>query len=116
MCRHGQRNARTAWERSRDLKLLGSLCIRSSFGVFRWQSSLFPYAWAEQRCFVAQGMNFVAGCLLLFMDEEDAFWCLCCIVEDLLPGYFSQAMVAPQVPLRFQVDRLVFFGLLIKAH
>jgi hypothetical protein len=43
-----------------------------------------------------QGMNFVAGCLLLFMDEEDAFWSLACIIEDLLPGYFSMAMVEPQ--------------------
>ncbi len=42
-------------------------------------------------------MNFVAGFLLLFMNEEDAFWCLAAIVEDLLPGYFSHAMVAPQV-------------------
>jgi hypothetical protein len=45
----------------------------------------------------AQGMNFIAGCLLLFMDEEDAFWALASVVEDLLPGYFSLAMVAPQV-------------------
>ena len=44
-----------------------------------------------------QGMNFVAGCLLLFMDEEDAFWSLAVIVEDLLPGYFSLQMLAPQV-------------------
>ena len=44
-----------------------------------------------------QGMNFIAGCLLLFMAEEDAFWCLAVIVEELLPGYFSLAMVAPQV-------------------
>ena len=42
-------------------------------------------------------MNFVAGCLLLFMDEEDAFWSLAVIVEDLLPGYFSLQMLAPQV-------------------
>jgi hypothetical protein len=46
---------------------------------------------------VLQGMNFVAGCLLLFMDEEDAFWSLACVIEDLLPGYFSTAMVEPQV-------------------
>ena len=46
-----------------------------------------------------QGMNFVAGCLLLFMDEEDAFWSLACIIEDLLPGYYSTAMVEPQVCL-----------------
>jgi hypothetical protein len=41
-------------------------------------------------------MNFVAGCLLLFLDEEDAFWALARIIEDLLPGYFSTAMVEPQ--------------------
>lgn len=44
-------------------------------------------------------MNFVAGCLLLFMDEEDAFWSLAAIIEDLLPGYYSTAMVEPQVGL-----------------
>lgn len=44
-----------------------------------------------------QGMNFIAGCLLLFMDEEDTFWCLAIIVEELLPGYYSMAMVEPQV-------------------
>lgn len=43
-------------------------------------------------------MNFIAGCLLLFMDEEDTFWCLAIIVEELLPGYYSMAMVEPQVP------------------
>lgn len=48
---------------------------------------------------VLQGMNFVAACLLLFMDEEDAFWALAVIIEDLLPGYFSTAMVEPQVSL-----------------
>ena len=44
-------------------------------------------------------MNFVAGALLLFMAEEDAFWCLAIIAEDLLPGYFALIMVAPQVRL-----------------
>lgn len=48
-------------------------------------------------CGAVQGMNFIAGCLLLFMDEEDTFWCLAIIVEELLPGYFSMAMVEPQV-------------------
>ena len=44
-----------------------------------------------------QGMNFIAGCLLLFMEEEDAFWCLTTIVEQLLSGYFSTTMAASQV-------------------
>ena len=49
-----------------------------------------------------QGMNFIAGALLLFMDEEVVFWALATIVEDLLPGYFAQDLVAAQV------DQLVF--------
>ena len=44
-----------------------------------------------------QGMNFIAACFGLFMEEEAAFWCLAAVVEDLLPGYFDQRMVAPQV-------------------
>jgi hypothetical protein len=35
-------------------------------------------------------MNFVAGFLLGWMDEERAFWTLCNLVEDLLPAYFSK--------------------------
>ena len=44
-----------------------------------------------------QGMNFVAGTMLLFMEEEDAFWALVAVVEDLLPGYFAMDLIAPQV-------------------
>ena len=53
-------------------------------------------------CALVQGMNFIAGALLLFMDEEVVFWALATIVEDLLPGYFAQDLVAAQV------DQLVF--------
>ena len=47
-------------------------------------------------------MNFIAGALLLFMGEEDCFWALTVLVEDLLPGYFAIDLVAAQV------DQLVF--------
>ena len=36
-----------------------------------------------------QGLNFVGGCMLLFMSEERAFWCTCRVVESLLPGYHT---------------------------
>jgi len=36
------------------------------------------------------GMNFLAGFLLGWMDEERCFWTLCNLVEDLLPAYFSK--------------------------
>lgn len=48
-----------------------------------------------------QGMNFIAGCLLLFMNEEDAFYCLCTIVGEILAGYYSVNMTATQVSIFF---------------
>ena len=37
-----------------------------------------------------QSMNFVTALLLLFMEEEEAFWVLVTIVEDRLQDYFSE--------------------------
>ena len=42
-------------------------------------------------------MNMVAAALALFMGEEDAFWALAALAEDLLPGYFDADMGAVQV-------------------
>lgn len=53
-----------------------------------------------------QGMNFIAGCLLLFMNEEDAFYCLCTIVGEILAGYYSVNMMATQVCWRRENERL----------
>lgn len=37
-----------------------------------------------------QGMGVIVGYLLLVMEEEDAFWTMVAIMEDLLPAtYFS---------------------------
>jgi len=44
-----------------------------------------------------QSMNFIAGGLLIFMEEEHAFWMLSWIVEELLNGYFTKTMVGLQV-------------------
>lgn len=44
-------------------------------------------------------MNFVAGYLLLFMHEEDAFWTLDAIVEDILPNYYDTHLGGLQVQL-----------------
>lgn len=42
-------------------------------------------------------MNFLTALLLLLMEEEAAFWCLAAIVEDILPGYFTNTMLASAV-------------------
>jgi hypothetical protein len=35
---------------------------------------LVAYSWRNQQVGYAQSMNFVAGTLLIFLDEEEAFW------------------------------------------
>jgi hypothetical protein len=42
-------------------------------------------------------MNFVVAVLMMFLSEEDAFYCLAVLVEDILAGYYSPDMVATQV-------------------
>ncbi len=45
-----------------------------------------------------QGFNRIAAIALLFMNEEDAFWCLVYIVEQLMPPqYYSKQLVGAQV-------------------
>eukprot|EP00887_Chlorella_sp_A99_P001132 scaffold14.g1132.t1 len=67
---------------------------------------LAAFARRSPRVGYCQGLNFIAAAFALFMEEEDAFWCLAAVVEDLLPGYFETRMVAPQV------DQLVLAHLL----
>ena len=39
-------------------------------------------------------MGMIAANLLLFMEEEQAFWLMCAIVEDLLPAsYYSSTLM-----------------------
>ncbi|XP_072016236.1 LOW QUALITY PROTEIN: uncharacterized protein [Amphiura filiformis] len=44
-----------------------------------------------------QGMNFIAGMSLLFMDVETAFWCLVAVVESYFPpNYFDMSLIGAQ--------------------
>lgn len=41
-----------------------------------------------------QGMNYVMALLLCFMKEEDAFWTICTVVEDIRPvDFYSRSPV-----------------------
>jgi hypothetical protein len=53
---------------------------------------LNAYACHNSRVGYCQGMNFLAGVLLLFMHEEDAFWALDVLVEGILKDYFVEDM------------------------
>jgi hypothetical protein len=46
---------------------------------------LTSYAKRNPRVGYVQSMNYIGALLLLFMEEDEAFWTLASIVEDLLP-------------------------------
>lgn len=46
-------------------------------------------------------MNFLAGFLLLFYEEEEAFWMLCVLLESFLPPeYYTHSMVGVQADVQ----------------
>lgn len=52
-----------------------------------------------------QGLNRLAAIALLFMTEEDAFWCLVAVVEYIMPrDYYSRTLEASQVDQRVLKD------------
>jgi hypothetical protein len=51
---------------------------------------LTAYSWRNPTVGYCQGMNFIVGRLLRFMNEEEAFWTLTMLLESILPiDYYS---------------------------
>ena len=60
--------------------------------------------------FPLQGFNRLVAIALLFMAEEDAFWCLVYIIEHLMPAeYYSR----DKQLIGAQVDQVSFFQLFL---
>ncbi|XP_037702616.1 small G protein signaling modulator 3 isoform X5 [Choloepus didactylus] len=95
----------TAKQIEKDLlrTLPGNACFAraGSIGVARLRRTLRALAWLYPEIGYCQGTGMVAACLLLFLEEEDAFWMMCAIVEDLLPAsYFSTSLLGVQTDQR----------------
>ncbi|XP_012597114.1 small G protein signaling modulator 3 isoform X3 [Microcebus murinus] len=81
----------------------GNACFANvnSIGVPRLRRVLRALAWLYPEIGYCQGTGMVAACLLLFLEEEDAFWMMCAIIEDLLPAsYFSTTLLGVQTDQR----------------
>ena len=45
-------------------------------------------------------MNYLAATLLLVVkDEEKCFWLLCALIDDILPSYYTNEMLALRADL-----------------
>ncbi|XP_032227912.2 small G protein signaling modulator 3 homolog isoform X2 [Nematostella vectensis] len=60
---------------------------------------LAVYAHYNTQVSYCQGMSYIAGMLLMNMDEEDAFWCLVSLFErpKYLAGYFDNSLSKIQI-------------------
>ena len=75
--------------------------------VERMRRVLLAYAKRNPEVGYCQGMNFVAASILLFLDaEDDAFWLLSHIVEEVLPDHYVQSMIGHTVD-RHVTEQLV---------
>ncbi|CAD5123331.1 DgyrCDS11688 [Dimorphilus gyrociliatus] len=76
-------------------------CNINSTGISRLRRILQCVAWLYPSIGYCQGTGMMAACLLLFMEEEDAFWMMCSIIEDLLPAsYYSSSLLGVQADQR----------------
>ncbi|KAF5094183.1 hypothetical protein D0Z00_003665 [Geotrichum galactomycetum] len=61
-------------------------------GIERLRRVLTVYSWKNPEVGYCQAMNIVAAALLIYMSEEQAFWCLSQVCDIMLPGYYSKTM------------------------
>lgn len=59
-----------------------------------------------------QGMNRLAAIILLFLSEEEAFWCLVAIIDFIMPAeYYSKTMLAAQADQVFVLSYTHFISI-----
>lgn len=70
-------------------------------GIPRLRRILRGLAWLFPDIGYCQGTGVIAASLLLYLEEEDAFWMMATIVEDLLPAsYYSSTLLGIQADQR----------------
>jgi len=68
------------------------------------------YAMHNPNVGYCQSLNFLVGMMILFMNEEDAFWLLATVIEKLLPSdYYTNSMIG------IYVDQYVL-GQMVKIY
>ncbi|XP_048851982.1 TBC1 domain family member 2A-like isoform X2 [Brienomyrus brachyistius] len=78
----------------------------SSSCVQQLHRILLAFSWYNPSIGYCQGLNRLAAiALLVLKDEENAFWCLVAVVENIMPqDYYSKALIASQADQRVLKD------------
>nr|CAB3266036.1 small G protein signaling modulator 3 homolog [Phallusia mammillata] len=79
-------------------------------GIPKLRRILQNIAWLYPDNGYCQGTGMIASHLLLFMEEEDVFWTMCAIIEDLLPlSYFGTSLFGVHADQRVLRQLIVQF-------
>ncbi|XP_056120896.1 TBC1 domain family member 2B [Rhinichthys klamathensis goyatoka] len=76
-----------------------------SDGIQKLRNVLLAFSWRNPDIGYCQGLNRLAAIALLYLDQEDAFWCLVAIVEVFMPrDYYTKTLLGSQVDQRVFKD------------
>ncbi|XP_076321241.1 uncharacterized protein LOC143230859 [Tachypleus tridentatus] len=96
-----------------DLDLLRTIptnvrfCEPNADGICKMQQVLQAFCLHNPSLGYCQGMNFLVGMCLLFLEPEDAFYCLVAITEKYFtPNYFDQNLIGAQADQEVLKDLL----------
>lgn len=89
-------------------------------GIQRLRNVLTAYSWKNPDVGYCQAMNIVCAGLLIYMSEEQAFWCLSNLCDIYAPGYYSKTMYGTLLDQRvfeaFVEDRMPVLNDYIVEH
>ncbi|XP_076863613.1 TBC1 domain family member 2B isoform X2 [Brachyhypopomus gauderio] len=77
----------------------------SAEGVQKLRNVLLAFSWRNPDIGYCQGLNRLAAIALLYLEQEEAFWCLITIVEVFMPrDYYTKTLLGSQVDQRVFKD------------